>query len=89
MIARLIRIEGHVQGVGYRYFAYRLALRFGVKGYVKNLPDGSVEIHAEGSEVNVSSFVKEVVRGPISAVVVNVNIKEVTSRGFKSFEIAL
>jgi len=89
MVARLIRIEGHVQGVGYRYFAYRLARRLGVNGYVKNLPDGSVEIHAEGSEANMSSFVKEVVRGPISAVVVNVDIKEVISKGFKSFEIAL
>ena len=44
------RVYGFVQGVGFRYFVKRNALRLGLSGYAKNLPDGSVEVVAEGSE---------------------------------------
>jgi len=44
------RVYGFVQGVGFRYFVKRNALKLGLSGYAKNLPDGSVEVVAEGSE---------------------------------------
>ena len=47
--ARHLRICGQVQGVGFRYHTRSTARNFGLTGWVKNLPDGSVEIHAEGS----------------------------------------
>jgi acylphosphatase len=43
-----VYFEGHVQGVGFRYTARRIAARFAVAGYVKNLPDGRVLLVMEG-----------------------------------------
>jgi len=52
-----MRIFGDVQRVGYRFVVQDLARRMGVKGYVKNLPDGSVEIVAEASKEVIDKFV--------------------------------
>ncbi len=87
MRAVKMRIEGHVQGVGYRYYTYRLAKRYGIRGYVKNLPDGSVEVVAEGDGENFERFLKDVARGPHSAIVTNVSVEDIPPRGFESFEI--
>ncbi len=87
MRAVKLRIEGLVQGVGYRYYAYRLAKRYGVKGYVMNMPDGSVEVVAEGEGKNLERFLEEVARGPHSAVVTNVSVQEIPVVGYRSFEI--
>jgi hypothetical protein len=43
-----VRVQGRVQGVGFRYFALQHARRLGVRGYVRNCSDGSVEVLAEG-----------------------------------------
>lgn len=69
MIARLYTISGTVQGVGYRYFAQRAAARHQVTGYVRNLEDGSVEVHAEGTAREVESFKHDLAAGPIQAAV--------------------
>ena len=61
---RLIRIHGKVQGVGYRFFAQRAAARHQVLGYVRNCPDGTVEVVAEGAPDNVEEFMKDLVTGP-------------------------
>lgn len=53
----VVRAYGDVQRVGYRFFVQDLARKTGVKGYVKNLPDGSVEIVAEASKEAVDKFV--------------------------------
>lgn len=45
-----ILVHGHVQGISFRAFAKREALRLGLTGFVQNLPDGGVEIIAEGDE---------------------------------------
>ena len=55
---------GEVQGVGYRFFAQRAAARHQVLGHVRNRPDGSVEVVAEGSASAVEEFKKDLVTGP-------------------------
>jgi acylphosphatase len=57
-------VEGRVQGVGFRLFPRREASRLGVTGYAANLPDGSVEIIAEGTEEAVTAFLKTMKQGP-------------------------
>ncbi len=50
--------RGRVQGVGYRYFVSGCARATGVHGYVKNLPDGSVEMVAESSPASLADFIR-------------------------------
>jgi acylphosphatase len=56
-----------VQGVGYRFFAIRVAERLGVSGYVKNLRDGRVEVYAIGTSEQLDSLRAELKRGPRAA----------------------
>ncbi len=63
-IARHYRIIGIVQGVGYRYFARRTGEAIGLAGWVRNLPDGSVEAYAIGSESELAQFEAALRRGP-------------------------
>jgi acylphosphatase len=63
-VARKFLITGEVQGVGYRFFAQRAAARHQVLGYVRNRPDGSVEVLAEGPATEVEEFKKDLVTGP-------------------------
>ncbi len=58
-VARRFLIRGGVQGVGYRFFAQRAAAKHQVVGYVRNEPDGSVEVLAEGPASNVEAFKNE------------------------------
>lgn len=64
MVARRFVISGDVQGVGYRFFAMRAAARHQVKGTVKNLPDGDVEVIAEGSREALAEFRNDLAAGP-------------------------
>ncbi|WP_428938675.1 acylphosphatase [Fontivita pretiosa] len=50
MNRRTVYYSGHVQGVGFRYTAENLARRYAVSGYVRNLPDGRVELVMEGPD---------------------------------------
>lgn len=52
--------QGHVQGVGFRYQARQVAQGFEVAGFVRNLPDGRVQLEAEGDEGEVAEFVAAV-----------------------------
>ena len=63
-LARHYRIRGRVQGVGYRYFTQRIALGLGVRGWVRNLPDGDVEVYAEAADAVLRDFRAELERGP-------------------------
>jgi acylphosphatase len=67
--ARRYYVSGSVQGVGYRYFASRVAERLGVAGYAQNLRDGRVEVYAVGVRAKLAALRKELERGPRSAVV--------------------
>ena len=54
MIRRTSHFSGHVQGVGFRYTVADVAEDFDVRGYVRNLPDGRVELVAEGDEAEIA-----------------------------------
>lgn len=56
--------HGRVQGVGFRFYVRERAVPFGLKGWVRNLPDGSVEIHAEGKKDILDLFIAEIRKGP-------------------------
>ena len=68
-VARKFNIKGEVQGVGYRFFAQRAAARHQVVGYVRNLPDGSVEALVEGPAADVERFKHDLATGPRHAMV--------------------
>ncbi len=87
MKAIFVKIFGHVQGVGFRHFTYRIAKRLNVRGYVRNAEDGTVEIHAEGDEENLEQFLVQVSRGPTMAVVTDVRVEETPVQGYEDFEI--
>ena len=55
-VQRIVYFSGHVQGVGFRYTTYRLAARFDVVGFVRNLPDGRVHLVVEGEPDELDRF---------------------------------
>ncbi len=82
-----IKVFGRVQGVGFRYYAQKKAMEFGVSGYVKNLPDGSVYIEAEGADYAVEQYLLWCEDGPAWARVTNLEKQWIPLRGHLSFEI--
>jgi len=68
-VARRFSIRGDVQGVGYRYFAQRAAARHQVVGYVRNMPDGTVEAFVEGPADTVEAFKHDLATGPRFSIV--------------------
>lgn len=62
-----VRIVGVVQGVGFRWFVRERARRLGLAGFVRNLPDGSVEVAASGEEGQLELLRGELQRGPRGA----------------------
>lgn len=64
-----IIISGRVQGVGYREFARGTALLLGINGWVRNLPDGQVEIVAKLDQAQKTAFVEALEKGPPLALV--------------------
>jgi acylphosphatase len=60
MIRRTSHFNGRVQGVGFRYTAQDIARGFNVTGYVRNLPDGRVELVAEGDEAEIERLLQSI-----------------------------
>ena len=85
-VSRLI-VTGRVQGVGFRWSARRAAERIGVHGWVRNRPDGSVEVHAEGDDERVAAMVAWLAVGPDGAAVRAVDVAETEPEGLETFEI--
>ena len=75
-LARRVVVEGLVQGVGYRDFVRRAALRRGVSGWVRNRADGSVEALIAGAPADVEALLTEMRRGPRDAMVTNLRLAE-------------
>ncbi len=71
----VIYVQGLVQGVGYRFFVVEQARQYNIKGYVKNLPSGNVEVVAEGERGMLNDFVKKLKIGPYSARVTSMDVK--------------
>ena len=86
---RYILISGVVQGVGFRHFTRQNAMRLGIRGYAKNLPNGKVEVVAEGDKATLDEFVKILWKGPPASRVEDVKVEarphsgEYTSFGVK------
>ena len=62
-----VRVVGVVQGVGFRWFVRERARRLGLTGWVRNLPDGSVEVAASGDQGQIDLLRAELLRGPNGA----------------------
>lgn len=75
-VRKILIIKGDVQGVGYRWFATRAAMKHEVSGYVMNLPDGNVEVVLEGEEGMVSDCIKELRTGPPHASISGVEVTD-------------
>ena len=73
MIQYEINITGRVQGVGFRYFTQKKANELHIKGWVKNTPDGRVEVVAQGDETDVNTFIDYLKMGPPMARVDNLS----------------
>lgn len=87
MIHLNIQVYGLVQGVFFRASAKEQADNLEIKGFAKNMPDGSVYIEAEGDKDNLDKFIKWCNSGPIMAQVEKVNVFESPLKCFKDFEI--
>lgn len=73
-LVRRVVVEGFVQGVGYREFARRAALRFGVSGWVRNRSDGTVEALISAAPAVVGEMLAEMRRGPRAAAVTGLRL---------------
>ncbi|MBN2639030.1 MAG: acylphosphatase [Bacteroidales bacterium] len=83
----IIQVYGKVQGVGFRYYTEKKALELDIKGFVKNRPDGSVYIEAEGKTENLELFTQWCEQGPDWARVLKTEKQNIPLQGFSGFEI--
>ena len=81
-------VRGRVQGVYFRAHTQRLAMQLGLNGYALNLPDGGVEVTAEGDQAALETLLAWLQHGPPDAAVTNVQPQwGAASGGFQSFEV--
>lgn len=80
-----LRITGRVQGVGYRAWALDTARRLGLRGWVRNRADGSVEALVIGEEDSVATMVEACREGPVAACVAEVAVSETEEDGSIGF----
>jgi len=79
-------IEGFVQGVGYRKFVRDIARKIGLVGFVRNMPDNSVEVLVVGPQEKILELVQECKKGPFLSDVKEVKATEVeTKEEFNEF----
>lgn len=81
-------VNGHVQGVSFRYFVVEQADRLDLKGWVRNLWNGGVEVTAEGSRQNLELLLLALKAGPPMAVVMDVDYEWLSYTGeFSGFDV--
>jgi len=82
-------VEGHVQGVGFRYYVSEQALFIGLTGWVRNVYDGQVEVVAEGPRPDLEKLLRYLQRGPSGSYVSGVTEDWSSASGeFRRFSIA-
>ena len=86
-MARRAVVRGAVQGVGFRFFAQRSARALGVRGWVRNRPDGAVESVAEGDDEAVAEYLRRLGEGPSGSRVDGVDVEPIEAEGTAAFEI--
>lgn len=87
-MTKKIKVFGLVQGVGFRYFIYRHATELGVKGYVRNCSDGSVEIVAQGDNDILEKLIYYAKTGPRYSEVERIEIEDLKDeKEFNTFRI--
>lgn len=82
-----INVIGKVQGVGFRFYSHKKAQDYNIKGFVKNMTDGSVYIEIEGEDSAVRTFVAWCEKGPAWSRVHHLKISEIPFVGYEKFEI--
>ncbi len=87
MKSNSIKVFGKVQGVGFRFYTHKKANELGVKGFVRNLRDGSVYVEAEAAPDIMDEFIGWLHQGPQWARVDEVFVQDVPEVGFERFEI--
>jgi acylphosphatase len=87
VVHAVARVSGQVQGVGFRWWTMHRARDLGVAGSAVNLPDGSVEVHAEGGRTAVDTLLVELRRGPPSAKVTDVSTTWQSPAGLARFDV--
>ena len=81
LVARQYMISGRVQGVGFRFFTEAAAVQEGIRGWVRNAPDGRVEVAAEGDADAIERFEGKLRHGPPGARVDHVEVLLTTPTG--------
>lgn len=74
--SKLCWVSGRVQGVYYRGTAVTRARQLGIAGYVRNLPDGRVEVLAQGADAAVEAFIQWLWMGSVAAKVTAVEVRD-------------
>jgi acylphosphatase len=87
MTAKEIIVHGLVQGVYFRVNTRAVAQQLQLKGAVKNLPDGSVWIHAEGNAEALQQLTDWCGHGPAGARVTGLTVKDTSAKGYEDFSI--
>ena len=85
--ARHVLVSGRVQGVGFRWYARERAEQLGLAGWVRNTPDGRVEVWLEGREQAVEAMLVWLERGPPAAHVKNLEVVERAAEGLTIFDV--
>lgn len=84
-----VRFRGHVQGVGFRFTAAYIARDFDLDGFVRNLPDGSVEMVAEGARSELEQFVTRILHSQMRDFIQQKDLAWSDEiQGYKKFRVA-
>ena len=87
MIRKRAIVRGLVQGVGFRYYALHEATHLGLAGYVRNRPDGTVELELEGPDAAVARMLTWLRHGPSSAAVDSLDVSDLPPIGEDGFTV--
>jgi len=82
-----VYLSGSVQGVFFRKFLEEKAKEFGIRGFVRNLDDGRVEVLIEGRDENVNAMLEVCKKGNQHTKVTDVQIQELKNQGFEGFKV--